>query len=249
MVDYLRRYQIATAEHLASRRFEGLANEQEARQFLIHLAEHGWLDEGQILPRKGTTTYFYLSSQAAERVDNAEPITGQRTLDERLARWAIAQFCAGEEPFRELMTGEEFRSRFVDLWKPSESAHYYLEPEGGVPRLAYLKVDLGGSSQWDRVVDSCLRFLTKRIEGNDARAELFRRLIDHGRFQISLLVSCPDKAEAIKTRLDLDATETGTRPPVVPYVVPGLLELLLQSALQKPGSKRRNSSWGSRRSA
>lgn len=232
---YLRRYRLATAEILAAQRVAGLRDETDARELLDCLASNGLLECAPLVPGESNETYFYASARIATQLGDPSLAERHRSLDERLALWAVARFCSGENPFRELLTREEFRTQFAELWKPGEPLRYYLEPTGDVTRLAFIKVDLGGASHWDRVVDSCCRFIKKRIEpscdsADSLRSDLFRQLIDHGRFQVSVLLATPEKAEAINARLDIDAVRYGERPPIVPYVVPGLLQLLLRSS-------------------
>lgn len=249
VVDFLRRYHLATAELLAAQGTGHCHTIEAAAEMLEELAHRGWLRRTSLLPGGDQPCIYTATAKIAQRLGESELAAPQLALDERLARWAIARFCAGGQPFRQLMTAAEFAARFPDLAQAGEPRRYYLEPVGEVTRLAFLKVDLGGASQWDRVVDACCRFLSKRLDGRGARAELFRQLLAHGRFQISLLVACAEKAEAIDARLDLDAADSGTRPPVVPYVVPGLLELLVRSPLKTPVANRRASNRRARRSA
>ena len=243
LVDYLQRYQIATPQNLASRRLAGCYDEQAALALLEQCESRGWLKRAELLAGATESLYFHETQPSRPAISGLSP--SGRSLEERLALWAIARFCASSEPVRELLTAEEFRERFGDLRRPGESPRYYLEPAPERTRLAYLKVDLGGTSQWDRIVDACNRFVKKRLtatsQDNSECQSLFRHLVDEGRFQVSLLVACPEKAAAIRTRLDLEEAETGVRSPIVPYVVPGLWQLLLRSPLKPSVGKKRRS--------
>ena len=145
------------------------------------------------------------------------------------SRSAIACFCCCSNPFRELFTKDEFIAKFALIWYPGQPVRYYLEPaDGDEVRLAFLKVDKGGPSRWDRVIESCQRFLSKRTTRSQTnpqyhpQVDAFRDLLDGGRFQISLLTSLPEKRDAILQTLDVLETSGDDRPPIVPYVVDGL---------------------------
>jgi hypothetical protein len=237
IAEHVLRYRLITAEIVAERRLAGCEHIRLAEQLLEELTIDGFLQRGQLTLGYPTPRYYFLGSNAAAQFGESALATREQSLDDRLAHWAIAQFCATEKPFRELLTKDEFRAKFSSLWRPGQPLRYYLEPADGGARLAFLKVDLGGPSCWDRVVDACNRFLQKRVSCSPsdnpharAQAQLFRQLIEQGRFQVTLLTARPEKAAAVRSRLDVDAVKHGARPPIVPYVVGGLFELLVRSA-------------------
>lgn len=246
LADYLNRYQLATAENLSNRGLTGCGSVEEARQLLLGFEQCGKLKSSQLMPGDETSTFYYAVGKHATLASGASFAPSERSLEERLALWSAATFCAPANPPRELLTRDEFAGRFKQLCRPGESLRYYLEPTPDGARLAYIKVDLGGASQWDRVVDSCCRFIEKRqrtganMEINGASEPgLFDYLIQQERFQISLLVATAEKAAAVNTRLYLDQAKSGVRPPIVPYVVPGLLELLFRMPGKRSSVGRR----------
>jgi hypothetical protein len=236
LVDFLRRYRLATAELLAAEHVGLRPTPAEATRLLETLSQEGCLRAAPLVPGD-RQLYYTATAKAAKHFGDPDLAPPHLAVDERLALWAIARFATAGERFRQLMTAAEFAECFPDLSQPGEPRRYYLEQVGEVTRLAFLKVDLGGASHWDRVVDSCLRFINKRLQGRVA-GDLFRQLLEHDRFQVSLLVACEEKAEAIQARLDLDAAKWGAKLPVVPYVVPGLFDLLIKSPLQGSLSRR-----------
>lgn len=145
LADYLRRYRLITPAILAARRLEDCGDEQEAAELLERLASLGLLASASLLPGDSDRSYYYASGRAAKQL--CDPGLGEvhRTLEERLAYWAIASFCSSEGLCRELLTRDEFRERFPQLWKAGEPNRYYLEQVDGVARLAFLKVDLGAT--------------------------------------------------------------------------------------------------------
>lgn len=139
----------------------GCNDEQTALALLEQCEGHGWLKRAQLLAGMADSLYFHATEPSRPALSGLSP--SERSLEERLALWTIANFCASSEPLRELLTADEFRERFDELRRPGESPRYYLEPAPERTRLAYLKVDLGGTSQWDRIVDACNRFVKKRL--------------------------------------------------------------------------------------
>lgn len=246
IAEHLGRYRLTTAEIIAARRLAGCEDVRTAEQLLEELAADRFLQSGQLAPAAPGCRYYFFRDDAAAQFGAPDFLAREQSLDDRLAHWAVAQFCATEKPFRELLTKDEFCARFPSLWRPGQPLRYYLEPAGEGARLAFLKVDLGGPSRWDRVVDACYRFLQKRAFSPDSgdscrrtQAELFRQLIEQGRFQVSLLMARPEKASAVHARLEIDAVKYGARAPIVAYVVPGLFELLVGPARRNHRRKRR----------
>jgi hypothetical protein len=238
VLDVVHRYRLTTAEIIAARRTGGTANEADAERLCKRLVEDGWLRRGTLCHgSERPMHYYFLGRAGVEALGVDASAARELSLDHRLERYAIARFCSGEQPFRELMTKDEFQSRFPDLARPGQPLRYYLESDSGNVRLAFLKVDIGGASRWERPLESCLRFLAKRTTcsavdpRHQAQADTFRQMIEQERFQVSLLVASPEKAAAIATRLDIEQVPGRPRPPIRPYVVPGLFALLLASSL------------------
>ncbi len=242
VLDLVNRYRLTTAEIVAGR---GLADGDtlECAELLLNqLVERDWLRRGMLYPGS-QEPYYFLSQRAAVALGVDAQAAHELSVEHRLERYAIARFCCQGERFRELMTESEFRARFDDLWHPGQPFRYYLENNGSGVRLAFLKVDLGGPSQWDRVINSCCRFLAKRTERSPVdpryhhQADLLRAMVDQKRFQISLLVACPEKARSIAARLDADELQGRARPPILPYVVPGLFERLVLAGIGRSSKK------------
>lgn len=232
------RYRLSTPELVALRGTGGVQSIDEATARLQWLTQESWLRRSVLVPGENEP-YYFVGPRLAEACGLNEGATRELSFEHRIERFAIARFCAEPGQLRELMTDEEFGVRFPMLFQPGQPRQYYLERVGDQTRLAFIKVDLGGPSQWDRVVDACQRFLSKRSEASprDPRRSgytaLIRQMIECGRFQVSLLLASSDKARAVAARLDADQLATGVRPAIVPYVVPGLLPLAFQLAANR----------------
>lgn len=245
LVEHLHRYRLTTAAIVQIRGLCGGSTAEEAEKVLDVFVSQGSLQKAPLTLANNSPACYWLSQKAAKQFGVADASARHHSLNDRLSHWAISQFCAATQPFRELLTQKEFCERFSALWRPGQPHRYYLQPTQEGVSLSFLKVDLGGASRWDRVVDSCYRFLAKRTQrstadgGLAAPSELYAQLIANHRFQMSLLVASPEKAGAINARLDLDAVEHGVRAPIVPYVVPGLMNLLLSTLPDRRGRSRR----------
>lgn len=237
------RYRISTAALVRLRQIRGALSLTEATALLESLVAKEWLRRGTLVPGEAEP-YYFPGLRLAEACGVAQREFAEPSFEHRVQRLAVAWFCAEPGHVRELMTDEEFRDRFPILSQPGQPMQYYLERVGDWTRLAFLKVDLGGPSQWDRVVDACQRFLANRSQPprdprRSRQSEIFRHMIERDRFQVSLLLGSPDKARAVAARLDAERLVSGVRPAIVPYVVPGLLPLALKLATYRSHGPRR----------
>src|SRR5687768_10278237 len=144
---------------------------------------------------------------------------------------------------RQVFTKEEFTERFKSIWYPGQPVRYYVEPgSDGSHRLAFLKLDKDGAGRWDRLIDTCLRFLRQRSDIRIAsperrpQVEAFANLVRRNQFQITVLTALKEKKRAIELEL---ARREGAREPIPPlqvHVVPGLFEILCPM-VRAPGKK------------
>lgn len=232
VVEHVFRYRLTTPDIVSSCPSLPASDLDSATSLLETLVRHGWLQRGQLAPNQPDDAYYYLTTKAAQVLDVDPVLAKEPSREMRIESFAVAKFCCSSHPFRELFTKAEFIDKFGSLWYPGQPVRYYLEPTQNDVRLAFIKVDKGGASRWDRVVESCQRFLSKRIETSRADSQYhqqiyaYRQLVEAGRFQISLLTSLPEKCEAILRKLDMMEASGETRPPIVPHVVDGLFEMV-----------------------
>ena len=235
ILQHVFRYRLTTAEIVAVCAKLAPETVAAAESLLEALVANQWLQTARLTPHDPARRFYYLTPRAAAELGQDEIVAKEPSREMRIESYAIARFCCCSKPFRELFTKEEFIAKFASIWYPGQPVRYYLEPDGaGEVRLAFLKVDKGGPSRWDRVIESCQRFLSKRTTRSNpqyhGQVDAFRELVDTGRFQISLLTSLAEKREAIKQALDVLETSGQTRPPIVPYVVEGLFEVIRPKA-------------------
>lgn len=208
-------------------------SEAEATNRLERLVSGGLLASAPLITGYDEPKYFHLTEAAAISLGQGTAVAMPLKVDARADWFAVASFCCCGDTVRELFTKEEFQTQFKHLWFVGQPVRYYLEPgDDGVVRLAFIKVDTGGPGQWDRLIDSCQRFLYQRTTP-DKVAKAFRdkvsayaAMVEQGRFQISVLTALPEKQRAIALELERRRLKEQPAPPIKAYVVPELLEVL-----------------------
>lgn len=243
ILEHVFRYRLTTPQVLADCPRISLSTLPIAKDALQELEQGGWLQMGRLTPHAESSPFFYLTPRAATELGQDEIMAKEPSREMRIEAFAIARFCCCGDSFRELFTKQEFVERFASIWYPGQPVRYYLEPTpSGDVRLAFLKVDKGGPSRWDRIIESCQRFMAKRTTSSQTNpqfqphVEEFRNLVESGRFQISLLTSLPEKRDAILQALDVLETSHGVRPPIVPYVIDGLFDVIHPRRDETPGA-------------
>ncbi len=186
-----------------------------------------------LTPAGDSAVCYQLTPWTAQQLGYDPAFARPLLPDARIECFAIAQFCCCGDVFRHLYMKAEFTEKYRAIWYPGQPVRYYLEPnESNRPRLAFLKVDGHGSGQWDRLIDSCARFLHQRIDVRRVRGEYhsqakaFAELVRQGRFQFSVLTALPEKQRSIEIELDRRQGAGLTVPPISVYVVPGLWEVM-----------------------
>jgi hypothetical protein len=234
---HIARYHLTMADILAH---TGLCDEgvKAAGETLERLHKDGWLVRGELLPNGTAGACYQLTFRAAEQLGYDADFARPLQLDARIECYAVAQFCCCQGIFRELFTKHEFREKFADIWFPGQPVRYYLETDEASPaRLAFLKVDRDGHGRWDRIIDSCARFLRQRTDRakvateHRPRVEAFGRLVAEGKFQISVLTALAEKKRAIGVELERRMGMDEDVPPIQVYVVPGLFEVMFPAPI------------------
>ena len=159
-------------------------------RIMRRLADRGFLRKIEWAPRQ---FYFVLTRKAAKSV-NAPDRTPQPFSEQSLpAALAIAHHCLRNDVTR--LPQREFCQMFPELWKQgSRSSSYYLDRNRKSPRLGLFVVDRGATT---RRIESKLRRLISQRHALPA----FRSLMQHGRFELSVLVGLPNQKENIKRRI------------------------------------------------
>lgn len=233
VLEHVVRYRLTTATILAALD-EPNGSIDESRATLDRLTASGWLWRQSLVPYNKSIDSYQLSKTAANKLQCSPMLAEPMHRDARIECFAIAQFCCGGGAFRRLFTRDEFVRSFASLWYPGQPTRYYLDSTNSKsPKLAFLKVDHGGAGRWDRLIDSCQRFLRQRSDirrvapHHRPQTEAFASLVNKGRFQISVLTALPDKQRAIEIEVERRRARGEPVPPLKVSVVEGLLELIV----------------------
>lgn len=233
VLGHIARYRLTDPEILGHTDLFAESGSGDAAAVLKRLEGEGWLCSGELIPETPGNIIYCLSTMGAERLGQNADLARPLKREARLEWYAIAKFCCCGNEYRQLFTKEEFKTQFQDLWHAGQPVRYYLEPDGsGSARLAFIKVDVDGQGRWDRLIDSCNRFLQQRIDSNRvssehrARSEAYARLVERGRFQFTILTALDDKKRAIEIEMERRELAGERVSPIKVYVMPGLFELM-----------------------
>ena len=233
ILEHVVRYRLTTPAILAPTGLLPDAGIDAARRTLERLTADGWLVAAELVPESAGQVCYQLTARAAEQLGHDAEFAEPLARDVRIESFAVATFCCCGDVFRQLFTKAEFREKFRELWFPGQPVRYYLEPvASATARLAFLKVDKDGPGRWDRLIDSCARFLRQRIDAtrvapeHRARVEAFARLVQRGQFQFTVLTALPEKQRAIELELERRTLAKESVPPIRVHVVPGLFDVM-----------------------
>ncbi len=144
--------------------------------------------------------------------------SGKLSEAAKLRAFAMLHFCClGSEPRRRLSTAELIRA-FPHLPAVGLPNGYYFDPTGS-GRLGLARLDAHRQGRWDRSLQ-CLREDIDRHWQEPG----FRRLIQAGCFEITLLTVFPEKASRISAALA--EHRDASRIPVRCLALPALLPLI-----------------------
>jgi len=227
------RYRLTTPHILSCSGILEVSDAALASEELQRLSSLGLLASAPLLTGYDQPVYHHLTPAAAHALGQDAAIAKALKTDARAEWFAMATFCCCGDAVRELFTREEFQTQFGHLWFVGQPVRYYLEPgNDGIVRLAFLKADAGGPGQWDRLIDSCQRFIHQRVTADKVakrfhdKVAAYAEMVEQDRFQISVITALPDKQRAITLELERRKLKEQPVPSIRVYVVPELLEIL-----------------------
>ena len=138
----------------------------------------------------------------------------------RIKSLAALYFCHFRTVRRELLTAQDFKTHFPDLYRPQNDRRYCLEHGCEASRLVYLRVDHGGHGRWSRIIDKAQRDFDKHR--NDPA---FSPLIPRRWFEVHILTATSRKAIRIKQAID--RTRRRADESIGVTAIPELLPLML----------------------
>ena len=162
--------------------------------------------------------YWYLDAMGAQYCSGAEQQTGPLSEPAKLRAYAMLRFCYLTDRPRHRLVGDELARLSPDLVRPGLPQGYYFDPQGS-GRLGLVRVDAGRRGRWDRVIQSIREDMNAHW-----RQPGFRRLIQAGRFEITVLTVFRQKARRIRESLAQDPAARCL--PVEVLAMPELLPLV-----------------------
>lgn len=211
--EHIMRYRMATREVL-HRLFFSDSEPNAVTKVTSRLTEHGFLNRYGLYPSR---SYYTLGPKAASFLG----VTYKHTRDlgplAKAREFGVLSYCCLSPTLRERLTVRELSEHHPDLLQGGlDNSHYYLDNDGEVTRLAYIRVDLGGSV--DHIVRKCRDDIAAR-----QRFDAFDHLMNNGRFAIAIVTARDEKVAKIR-----DAVRQRKNWPVYFHVeaVPELVELV-----------------------
>ena len=138
----------------------------------------------------------------------------------RIASLAAINLCHFQGMQRELLTADEFKLHFPDLYRPQHDRRYFLEHGCEAPRLGFLRIDHGSHGRWSRIIDKARRDFDRHRQDPS-----FADLIGNRWFEVHIVTSTKRKAirieQAIRqTRRRSDETIRVTAiPELLPFIL------------------------------
>lgn len=232
ILDHVARYRLTLPQLLANSGILQGADSAGAQTALDALESDGLLAASPLTPGFGSSVFYHLTVRGAKAIGHDPEFARPLPRDLRIESFAIATYCC-ETPSRKLLTKAEFQEKFKALWFPGQPVRYCLERQrGGEGKLCFLKVDMDGAGRWDRLIDSCARFLRQRTSDektateNKAQVAAFTEVVRRGQFEFAVLTSLAEKKRAIELELERRTAAAESVPPMRVHVVPGLFDLL-----------------------
>jgi hypothetical protein len=160
--------------------------------------------------------YWHLTLDGAAQFRLATNHAGPLSEAAKIRAYAVLRFCWLSDRPRYRLTDDDIANNFPELHRSGLPTGYYFEP-GDDARLGLARVDAGNRGRWDRNVES-----VREDIDDHWRHGGFRKLIDAGRFEITVLTVFKQKAKRISDTLSqhLDARRVPVRVVAIPELLP-----------------------------
>ena len=142
-------------------------------------------------PLHHAAKYWFLDAGGAERCGLEPNRSGPLSELAKLRALAILRYCILAERPRHRLTADDLARSFPTVFRQGLPEGYYFDPQDS-GRLGLARVDAGRRGRWDRIVQS----LREDIDDHLHQVG-FRKLIQAGRFEITLLTVLRQKARRI----------------------------------------------------
>lgn len=213
--EHVARYRLTTREVL-QRLFFPDSELNAVTKVTSRLCDHEYLVRHELTPPR----CYFTPGRAVARLLGisqkcARPLGPQALFRE----YATLAFCCLSAEHRQRLTVRDMSKRFAPLLEGGgDSSHFYLDNDGEVTSLAYIRVDGGGTA--DHVVRKCRQDVDSRYV-----RPAWRQLIDGGRFMLAIVTASEPKADEIKRSLSKQVWPVRFRMEVIPDLMQLMGEL------------------------
>ncbi len=212
---HIQRYRLTVYKALERQPFFHGCGPYAVQNVLKRLCGAGYLDSA---PLYGRLHYYFLTPKARPYLPERLEDTGPLNSEPKVRAYSVLSFCCLREPQHERLTKQEFKAQFPQFYRRGERINYYIDEEGPVPRLGYLRVDYGGASgRWDLLIARLAEDIGQRL-----RCREFNQLVQNRGFVFTILTALSQKAERIKAA----SQEADLPVPVRVCVIPELRDLI-----------------------
>ena len=174
------------------------------------LVLHNYLNRHELY---GPRSYFTVGPEAARFLGLSHKKTKALGPQALAQEFGTLAYCLFSEETRERLLVREVADQFPNLLVGRlDSSHYYLDREGERTRLAFIRIDQGGTP--DHIVRKCQSDLSARES-----VGAFRELIETDRFLIAIGTTHEDKAAAIRQSLRRQQWPIRFRIEVIPDLI------------------------------
>ena len=189
ILDHLARYRMTTRDVL-HRLFFDDSEVNAVTKVTSRLTEHGFLNKYEWAPNRN---YFVIGQESA-RIIGVSPKKCKPLGPQALPKeFATLMFCCLSDVARERLKVSDLQKQFPDLLaRKIDNSHYYLDrTEDGAVRLAFIRVDQGGTA--DHIARRCEKDINDR-----SNMASFRELVQTDRFMITVITASDNKAGIIR---------------------------------------------------
>jgi hypothetical protein len=216
VLTHVARYRLSVREAVAALPTVSDLDPWRQRKLLSDLEQSGLLASAAL---HGNSRYYHLTRRAADEHGLAADRCGSLSESAKLRHFALLAFCCLRSTRRERLTAAELRQHFPQLYRDGMPGTYYVELTPGVRRLGLARIDAGRRGRWDRILQTC-----RDDVYSHALQPGFRKLIQAGQFEITILTPFQSKADRLRDALHADPGMQ--RLPVRAVALPELLPLL-----------------------
>ena len=195
IISHVRRYGLTTPAASVAAGIRGMTSVDIAQNRLDALVRRGDLRHEPLT----RSALCYVSSRVvASRLGQESVSEYQRPLSiqEKLRRYAMLQFCSMGDAKRSKLTAEEMSERFSEMYRDGQPLNYYVDNTGTTPRLGFLRVDVCGRGRWDRIVAKVSDDLRRHLQ-----FPLVRKLLNEDAFEVTVVTALSTKAKGIESAL------------------------------------------------